>query len=267
MPNTISGEQINIGVIVFDNETVKVNFISHWRRVKSFVGADIQFLKDLAEEFRRASSDQLALPGIELGPKLNEALINQITSKWNNSIQVTPPRASLKPLDELLPQVSMQFLKQPVWGVRLYRDRRSAAHIAKIAIRKAFDEKAGKDATDKYYHTQHEVAGMFRPHLFDVVIANGSPKVAVQGLSFELPEATFLDQLINSTAFQIFDSKKAYSGLRVGILALPPLTKRQSRAYKIYKVARDTFTGLHAEFIEEDDVEVWAKRQAEQVSL
>ncbi len=267
MPSAISGERINIGVIAFDNEKARVNFVSHWRRVKSFAGEDVEFLKELAEEFRLLSSDQLALPGTELGPKLNEELIAQITSSWANSIQLTSPRSSLKPVDELLSQTTNQFLRQPAMEERPYRDRRSAASIAKSTLRRAVEDKAGREAAEKYFHSQREITGRYGPHVFDVVIANGSPKVAVQGVSFELPEATQLDQLVDAVAFQVFDVRQAHSKINVGILALPPTSSSHSRAKKIYQRARKTYEGLHAEVIEEHDADAWARRQIEQVSL
>jgi hypothetical protein len=262
-PSAISGERINIGVIAFDNQNARVNFLGQWQRVKSFAGEDVEFLKELAEEFRQLASDQLALPGTEVGPRLNEELIAEVTSAWANSVKITPPRTSLKPVNELLQQATKQFLRTPTHEEKAYRDRRSAASIAKVTIRNALEEQVGRDGVEKYYHPLREITGKFAPHEFDVVIANGSPKVAVQGVSFELPEATLLDQYVNAVAFQVFDINQAHPKLKIGILVLPPASKSHDRAKRIYQRATNTYRGLKAEVFEEGDAEGWAKREIE----
>ena len=262
-PNAVSGERINIGVIAFDQQSARVNFVSNWTRVKSFARADVRFLKDLAQEFQLLSSDQLALPGTGLGPSLNERLIQEITSSWANSVQLTVPRSSLKPIEELIKSISAQFLTQPATHERPYRDRRSAASVARITLQRALEDLAGKDKAERYLHTQSEVKGKYGPHVFDVVVANGSPKIAVQGVSFELPEATQLDQLVDAVAFQVFDIRQANKKLQVGILALPPTSQSHSRARRIYKRARRTYEGLDAQVVEEADAETWARDQVQ----
>ncbi|MFV2045175.1 MAG: DUF3037 domain-containing protein [Anaerolineales bacterium] len=266
-PNAISGERINIGAIAFDEESVLVNFVSNWKRVKSFARADVTFLKHLAQEMRHLTSDQLLLPGTELGPKLNGQLIERMASSWANSIQHTTPRSSLKSTEELLPSISARFLTQPVTQERSYRDRRSAASVARTSLQKALEEKTGKENAEKFLHTQGEIKGIYGPHVFDVVIANGSPSIAVQGVSFELPEATQLDQLVDAVAFQVFDIREANQELALGILALPPTSGSHPRAKRIYKRAVRTYEGLNAEVVEESNAETWARSKIQLVSL
>ena len=266
-PNAVSGERINIGVIAFDQQSARVTFVSNWKRVKAFAHADVTFLKDLAQEFQLLASDQLALPGTEFGPKLNEQLIQQITSAWANSIQLTPPRSSLKAVDDLLTSISSQFLTQPIIHERPYRDRRSAVSLARNTLQKALEDQGGKETAQKYLHTQAEIKGKYGPHVFDVVVANGSPKIAVQGVSFELPEATQLDQLVDAVAFQVFDIRQENKRLQLGILALPPTSLSHSRAKKIYKRAVRTYEGLDAQVIEEKDAESWARNQIQLARL
>jgi hypothetical protein len=44
--NPIADERINIGVFAFDDETVRVHFLSRWDRVRCFgISEDISFLR------------------------------------------------------------------------------------------------------------------------------------------------------------------------------------------------------------------------------
>lgn len=266
-PNPITGERINIGVIAFDNDIAHVSFISNWKRVKAFAGMDVTFLKELAQEFEALASGQLALPSLEQGPQLNEKLIAEITTKWANSVTLTSPRASLQSLDDVLSAASSQFLTQPRARQRAYRDRRSAVGIATDSLRHALELRAGPEQATKWLHRERELKGKYGPHIFDVVIANGSPRVAVQGVSFELPEARQLDQFVDAVAFQVFDTRQASDDLQIGILALPPVAKSHQRAKSIYDRAIKTYTGLEAHVIEEHDAESWAYEQIEKIPL
>lgn len=266
VPNAISGERINIGVIAFSEDRISTKFLANWGRVRPFAGTDIAFLKDFAKEIEESVSSQLALPGFKTIESLNENLINKISSEWANSIQLTAPRTSLKPVNELIDSISKQFLLQPTHQEKTYRDRRSAAMIAKIIVRGAIEEYAGKEQIAKLMHTQHEIQGKYGPHVFDTVVANGSAYMAIQSVSFELPEATQLDQLVDAVAFQIFDVRQINRKLPIGILALLPKS-RQSRSYKIYDRAQRTYTGLNATVIPEKEAATWVREHVKQVPL
>jgi hypothetical protein len=264
-PDAISGERINIGVIVFDKDRVRTKFLANWKRVRSFAGVEVGFLKELAEELQ--APGQLILPGMGNGPQLNENLIEEIIAKWANSIQFTPARTSLKSLDELLDSATAQFLMEPTTQERKFRDRRSAIKIAKDSIRKALEEHIGKEEAEKFLHPQREIEGKFGPHVFDVVVGNGLPQIAIQGISFELPEATQLDQLTNAVAFQIFDTRERYKKLQIGILALPPKPYSPHHVKEIYERAQRTYKGLNAHVIGEQYAEAWARVNIKQASL
>lgn len=265
VPNAISGECVNIGVLAFDANQVKVRFLSNWARVRQFAGVDVDFLKDLADEFEHSLNVNLQLPGMEFWPKLNEELVQKIVGKWQNSVQLTAPRTSLKAPDVLIENISSQFLTQIPHRERTYRDRRTAASIAKVSMRTVLEEQFGRDDAGKLLHTQHEVNGRFGPHVFDAVIANGSAYAAVQAMSFELPEASELDQLVDAVAFQVFDIRQLDRSLPIGILALPPKRNSAVKAKRTYDRARRTYEGLHADFITEKVAATWVKEQVKRI--
>jgi hypothetical protein len=266
-PDVLSEEIINIGVIVFNNEKTLVDFVSNWHRVKAFSQKDISFLRDFASDFRFRATNQLSLPGSNFGPILNESLVIEITKKWNNSIQLSPPRTSLEPLEKLLETICLQYLKSPISSRREYRDKRGAASIAKDTFKKALEEHAGKSSVEKYFHPQHEITGKYGAHTFDVVIMNGYPKIAVQGISFELPEATLLNQSVDATAFQVIDTREKYKSLPIGILALPPKSTSHPHIVKIYDRARFTYEGLKVEVFEEKDATQWALEKVKAANI
>ena len=52
VPDAVTNERINIGVIVLDENRASAAFLSNWGRVKQFAGRDIQFLQDLQHDSR-----------------------------------------------------------------------------------------------------------------------------------------------------------------------------------------------------------------------
>ncbi len=265
MPNPVSGECVNIGVIVFDDTAVRVRFLTNWARVRNFANENITFLKEFKDEINEALEEQLRLPFMESHPQVNSEVITQMAAKWTNSIQLTAPRASLKPLDILLETISAQFLTQPSSEQRGYRDRATAASLVKRYLKVALEESAGKDRAAKYLHSSGEVEGKFGPHTFDAVIANGRPFVAVQGLSFELPKAIQLNLLVNSVAFEVYDVKEKYKRLPIGIMALRPTRGPKSRANEIYNRARKTYEGLKATVLDEGEADEWMREQISRI--
>ncbi len=264
-PDALSGECINVGVIAFDEKKVRARFLSDWTRVRRFAGEDIGFLKDFAQEVSHASAPQGGLTGIRLSPELDEQLITRMATKWHNSIQLTTPRTSTKSVDELLDDASARFLKQVRREARDYRDRRDAANIARVATREALEKRVGKAHVSEFLHPQAEIWGKYEPHVFDSVVSNGRKYFALQGVSFELPEARELKQLVDAVAFQVFDTKESYKELPIGILALPPKPRGPAHAKKTYDQARRAYEGLSARVMTEGELNDWMREQMRQV--
>jgi hypothetical protein len=267
VPNPVTDERINIGVLAFSEEEVEVRFTSNWIRVRRFAGDDISFLKELVAEIESAASANLVLPGFERGPRLNERLIEEMIGEWANSVQFTEARASLKSVKDLIKNISTQFLIQPVQHEREYRDRMTAVKIAKIYARNALEEKMGKEKAAHLLHTQHDVDGKYGPHTFDAVIANGVPYAVLQAVSFELPLASELDQSVDALAFKISDVRQVQPKMPIGVLALPPKSSSPSRAKKIYDRAIFTYKGLKAAVIDEHMAQKWMRDQVKNIPI
>jgi len=102
---------------------------------------------------------------------------------------------------------------------------------------------------------QHSIRGKFDEHQFDVVVANGRPFFAAQGLSFERSFSRAIQKDVDATAWAIDDVRKIQRTLPVAVLALPP-----ADSSKYFDRARKTFQGLKAEMVLEDRMDAWVKR-------
>lgn len=53
VPDAIANERINIGVLAFDDQVVRVKFLAKWNRVVHFApSADISFLKAITAQLQ-----------------------------------------------------------------------------------------------------------------------------------------------------------------------------------------------------------------------
>src|SRR5215210_4704143 len=95
LPDPVTDERINVGVIVFGDGQVRSHFLHDWRRVRQFGAEDIGFLLDFADRVKQATGSQLPLTDDYPSQPITEELLANIAGTWINSIQLTPARASL----------------------------------------------------------------------------------------------------------------------------------------------------------------------------
>lgn len=104
------------------------------------------------------------------------------------------------------------------------------------------------------------IAGALTTHEFDVGIANGTPLLAIEALSFE-GTGHHMKREVDATAWSLDDVGKTLPRLDLAVVALPPKTARSTT----YDEARKVFEGLHAEVVEEDEVDDWSKSKVEEL--
>jgi hypothetical protein len=114
VPNPIANERINVGVLTFDEEELKVKFLKNWKRVENFCMGDISFLRDFESQMQKAVSQGLLFPGDSLLDQPRQERLQRISENWMNSIQFTEPNFSLKPVDKLLEDSIKKYLIEPV---------------------------------------------------------------------------------------------------------------------------------------------------------
>jgi hypothetical protein len=258
VPNPIADERINIGVVTFDDNDVRVQFLNNWSRVQAFGREDIHFLRDFAKRMNFAASEGLLFPGDEPDGTPKHERLKKIAQGWINSIQFTEPRGSLKNVESLLEDIAQTYLVNVV-PTKTKRNRQDAAKITTSIIRKTLISYDDKPALKEMLKNDFSVKGSHKEHKFDAVVANGQPYFAAHGISFEvhIPES-----LQDSISWMILDVKESDPKLPIGIVALPPKQEWQDyeKLNKVYQTTISTYRSLGAEVLQENEVQPWASQ-------
>lgn len=255
VPNSIADERINIGVLVFDDRVVRVQFLQNWERVRNFGMEDISFLKNFAKRMKVAADDGLMFPGDEENNLSKQDRLTKIARGWINSIQFTEPRGALVDLDSLLEDISETFLVNPVSSQSKLRDRQAAAKLVKSKVRQTVIRLLGKQA-ESLVKEKYAVSGKRDKNEFDAVIANGSLYLAAHGISFEVNPPKFV---VNDLSWMISDVKAEKKDFPLGVIVLPPKfnSKNHSELERLYKKTTATYSDLGAKVLQEEQIEQW----------
>ncbi len=264
VPNPIANERINIGVVAFNEEQVRVQFLTNWERVRHFGREDITFLKTFAQRMSEAADCGLIFPGDNPNAPYQERL-NKIAQDWLNSIQWTEPRGSLEDVDSLLEDIASNFLVDLNSQKPHRRDRQDAARLTTSKFRNVFQQHVKKDYKE-LLKTSYSVQGSREKHKFDAVVANGRPYLAAQGISLEVKISELLQ---NSLSWMITDVKECQPDFPIAIVALQP--KKDIDNYQelqqTYQQATSIFSELGAKVLAEDEVESWLLERLEKAYL
>jgi hypothetical protein len=260
LPNPLSGERMNVGLIAWSAGRIAARFIDDWRRVQSFGGEDIEFIRDFVRRVSEAAEEhQPMLTGFGDSRRLDEDRLKQIVGSWTHSVQFTEPRTSLKSPEEVLNELGPIFLRPTHRRVNKGRDRRTAAALVAHSVWTSVMQVVEKPAHELLKRS-YPIKGKLDEHPFDVVIANGKPFFAAQGLSFEIADTRTLDKELQATAWAITDVRRGHRDFPLAVLTLPPIGKLGSI---LFDRAQKVFHGLGATVADSpDDIERWARRLA-----
>lgn len=261
VPDAVTDERMNIGVVVFGDGRIRSRFVENWERARQFGGHSIALLREFAQTVKAAES-RPKLPDVAGGVVLTEEALHKMAGSWVNSIQLTEPRASLREPEAVLEDVAQRFLRQQEVTRRGFRDRRAAAGIAYRYIEEAMLQRMGSKALE-LLKKQQPLQGELDSHKFDVSIVNGKPLLAAHGLSFEGPESVNRGKDVKATAWAVDDVRGKNPDLPIAIIALPPKTGTS----KQFEHAVEVFRGLQAAVVVEEKVEGWASQVAERVAM
>lgn len=258
VPDPIADERINIGVITFDENNVRVQFLMNWERVRHFGKGNIDFLKDFAKRMKESAAIGLLFPGDKQGkPKYDR--LDRVARGWINSIQFTEPNGSLEDVESLLKEIVESCLIEPHKHKAEVHDRQYAVRLTKSRIKKILDSQFGTKAKE-LLKTNYFIPGNLTSNEFDVVVANGQPYFAAQGLSFEVkvPQENQI-----SIAWKIRDVKERSPDFPLAIVMLPP--KEESRHYKqlqqMYDETTKIYRNIGADVLHENEIEGWVLQQ------
>jgi len=258
VPNPIADERMNIGVLAFDNENVRVQFLRNWSRVHDFGGENIRFLRDFAKKMQDSIEKEIFFSKNEDKNISRQECLKKITQESMNSIQFTESKASLMDVDTLLEDIVSICLIDPITKKSLLRDRQGASKLATSQIKQAVTKYLGSDA-EGLLQKQYSILGKHEKHEFDIAVANGHPYFATHAVSFEInPKKNVLDAL----SYSIIDIKELDQNIPLGIFVLPPnkdLCTDYSDLQKIYNSRTETFREIGAEVIKEDELNDWVR--------
>lgn len=113
VPNPISGERINIGVVsigINDVGVVYVRFLKDWSRVEAFGMEDISFLKEFAVRLEAEAAAIRQSPE-DTHEYYTMRMLDIIEQKrqWSNGIQFTELRDSLEDPETILEIIAHLF--------------------------------------------------------------------------------------------------------------------------------------------------------------
>jgi Protein of unknown function (DUF3037) len=119
VPNPITEDRINIGVIVSDEQDVRVRFLQNWERVRCFgMSEDIDLLKNFAHKMQEATKERLLFPCDHPSDlPVHERFVN-LAHGWMNGIQFTEFCGSQASVDQLLEDMTQTYLLEPLQVVK-----------------------------------------------------------------------------------------------------------------------------------------------------
>lgn len=221
VPDPDADERINFGVLTFGDGTIHARFLHDWRRVRSFGGEDVGFLREFAARVLRDARSQARLPLSDGDAQLTEARLSAMIGGWANAIQFTRPRASTLPAAQLIDRIAPQFLREPARREQDYRTRTTAANFAFEAITKGLRAQVGNEAA-RYIQRSLPIYGDSDEHQYDVGLRNGHIYAAVRAISFETGEPSDIDQEVRVVAWDLTDVRKQFPAMQLAVVAIPP---------------------------------------------
>ncbi len=270
VPDPIADERINIGVLAFDDQDVRVEFLHHWDRVRCFSKTDTSFLHDFAKQMKESAESGLLFPSDKANNEIPpHERLESFALESMNSIQFTQPRASMRDVESLIENITAKFLVDKPKVKSNGRDRQYAARVTTSKIRQAFNEYFSTNNKKWKDYFKHDLSGQKGKHEFDVVVANGTPHLAAHGISFEVQVNQLL---IDSVYWRVGDIKEQMPDFPIAVIALPPkhdLIERQDRKRleNLYQKSTEILRGMNTQVLDESEVEPWAKKTLRNTSL
>jgi len=190
--------------------------------------------------------------------------LRDIISNWNDNIQFSPPRGSIKDADTLIADIAPLFLRARRPTRVGIRTRIVAAKMAANILLDAVRQR-DPDEADRLVKRREVVDGEVDRHTLDVALANGHLMAGVQAISFEINAGEHLEKEMLSIKWAISDIRQRNRGLPMAIFALPP---KAGGARAAYRDAGRAFTALHADLVTTaQGMEQWATERAEAIPI
>lgn len=254
VPDVIANESINVGVIAMSGQDVKIQFINSWHRARALGGEKAAYLRDFVKDM---SARQETLFG--RGDTWSEASIKEYLGRWRHMVECTELRGSIKPIDQLLPELVSLYLKDARAARAKVLTKKTASAAMFSAVSMAVQEKFGSDGQELVKRNL-VVPGDIDQHECDVVLLNGQLYGAALGLSFRVADTPYLKTEVDAVAFAIEDMRAANKRLPIAISYVPPV-----RSSANFNRAKRILTSVGAEFIDYRHTQDWANRATKKI--
>ncbi|MCY7332992.1 MAG: DUF3037 domain-containing protein [Pseudanabaena sp. CAN_BIN31] len=268
VPNPIADERINIGVIVFNEEIVKVHFLHSWERINSFAGEDTKFLRDFAKRMGEASKNGLLFPNDNPSSEQSRVeRLRKVSRGWINSIQFTEPRGSLENIDNVFEDTINTYLVDEIPTHQNMRDRQAAKRVVASSVRAVLKDRLGNRASEFFKKDADAIVkGSRSSHNFDVLVANGRPYLAAHGISFEIRTHK---ETLDALSWWIEDVKQRDPDFPLAVVTLPPKLKDSGNCqlHDTYEHTIETYANLGASVLLEEEVPAWTNQVLTKANL
>ena len=227
VPDPVTGERLNVGVVGFSGGAVKTRFLVNWQRVRSLFGKDALDLEHLEAIFK----------------DIDQAHLLEMISTWQNSIQFTTPSASLRSLDDVVKEAAQRFLLDPPLVAKETRVNAEVLSLAKSRLVNAISRLVGpRTARDMVRQDVLLPGRLGFKRRFDLVVKKAEPVHAVQALSFSALKG--VERSVLATAFLAEEIKNS---VPFTIVVAPPIAPGSE-----YTDAKATFESHGATVVEEE---------------
>jgi hypothetical protein len=263
VPSALAEEFVNVGVLTFGDgdDRVRGKFLEDWHRVERF--AEVTSSVRQARAFQEWVLESMVPegPSDQRLKRIDVETVRRLANEWAGSLQLTQPRGSLLDPDELLEDVAPTFLIEPPERAERMPDKRHVVKLTSRSLQGSIKRRFGKK-DHVIVQTRHPLSAGVRPRLFDIVIANGSPRHAVQCFNFNVSDTKKLLEQIDAIAFAVEDVHRKLKGLPISAVAAPP----EQDSDGSFAQAQATFKQVGVEVVAEDDVDAWSERVVESLA-
>ncbi len=255
VPDPVSGERINIGVVVLAEERVYSRFLSNWKRAKCMAAArmDIESVVEFAKQVETITSTQQSIRYNGTTLDLNITKIENIIKNWCNVIQFTPLRwAALSPEATLETNFSRYICEAPkAPRSKAYTRYNLCADAANLFKHTVFDLTRDLKSED-FVKVRRNLCGSRACHTFDVQLFNEKPLLAAQTISFYKRLTRDLDDEIRAIAFDLIDVRD-----RDAEMPLSVVVHTDDLTNPHYLEACDTFTKCEVSVLKLQEIPKW----------
>lgn len=218
--------------------------------MRAFSKEDPQFLKEF---FKKLPQEQIELFNVDA--VFSEDKFRKIFHKWGNSIQFSELRASVKPVPELIREISAIFIGKGIKEAQAaLQNKHQVFHKAWKELKNAMNDRFGKSGMS-LLKQNYALTGKIEKHEFDLAIVNGTPYAGALALSFKVRDSLSMRKDVDAAAFAFDDVKKGAKSISLALIVDPPKGSNVA-----YSRAKHVFKTLKVPMVASRSSITWAKK-------